>query len=501
MKFDTIIVGGGSAGAILAARLSEDTNRSILLLEAGPDYDSADETPEDIRNALTVSVTKHDWGYDAEAVPGRRMDYARGKAIGGCSSVNGCIALRAVPTDLEEWASWGNDEWTWEKSLPYFLKIENDLEFGDKDYHGSEGPTPITRFKEDELVPLQKAYLDACKERFPYVDDHNDPESTGVGPIPMNRSGNLRISTALGHLAQARGRENLTIRGNALVDRILFEGNKAVGVAIVSGGGIEAIYGENIVLSAGAVNSPTVLMRSGVGPRADLEALGIEVVLDQPNVGQHMIEHQQITVGVIPKAGVTHVDDPDVQIIVRYTNPGTTEFNNMQIYFVSRYVPESHRPISVMNVLQKPKSRGSVRLKSAHPSLPPEIVLNSYGHPDDEKIARDGVRTCWDIANSPQIQAQCEGLADSLTQEMVDDDDKLMEYIREHSGTIWHPVGTCRMGPAGDATAVVDQYCRVHGLENLRVVDGSVFPNHVSGNPNLTIYVIAERVADWMKQA
>jgi choline dehydrogenase len=316
----------------------------------------------------------------------------------------------------------------------------------------------------------------------------------------MNRHGQLRISTAIAYLGQARHRLNLTIRPHCLVNHILFEGKRAVGVEVEHDGEIQHVYGEHITLSAGTLNSPSILMRSGVGPKAELEAIGIDVLLNQPNVGSNLIEHQQITVGIVPKADITNPNDPDVQILVRYTAQGSSQFNNMQIYFVSRYVPASHRPISVMSVLQKPKCRGRVSLKSRNAHEQPVINLNSYGEPEDMRMALEGLRLCWNIANSKQVQTLSEGLADALTQEMVDNDDALWQYTRQHCATLWHPVGTCKMGPADDATAVVDQYCRVHGLEHLRVVDASVMPNHVSGNPNLTCYVIGERVADWMKQ-
>jgi choline dehydrogenase len=205
-------------------------------------------------------------------------------------------------------------------------------------------------------------------------------------------------------------------------------------------------------------------------------------------------------VGLLPKEGVTDPNDPDVQILARYTNPGSDQFNNMQLYFVSRYVEVTHRPISVMSVLQKPDCRGRVSLTTADPSVQPRIVLNSYGTESDQRIALDGVRLSWDIANSKHIQDLSTGTSDKLTQRQVDDDRLLLEYIRENSATLWHPVGTTKMGPDSDPTAVVDQYLRVKGVQNLSVVDASVMPNHVSGNPNLTCYVIAERAAEWFQQ-
>ncbi|HEV8559151.1 MAG TPA: GMC oxidoreductase [Actinophytocola sp.] len=498
MGFDHIIVGAGSAGCVLAARLSEDPARTVLLLEAGPDWPDPALLPADLANALTVSVADHDWGYDAEVVPGRRLPYARGKVTGGCSAVNGAIALRGVPGDYDEWAALGNDEWGWRRVLPYLRGIEDDQD-ADGPSHARGGPVPIVRWTERELVPFQRAYLEACLDQgFRYVSDHNDPSSTGVGPIPMNRRGGRRVSAADAYLAAARTRANLTIRPGCLVHRVLFDGVRAIGVEVESRGRLERIHGDQISLSAGAINTPALLLRSGVGAPDPLRALDIDVVLDAPNVGANLIEHQQIAVGLVPKPGVTDPNDPDVQVLVRYTAPGTARFNNMQLYFVSRYVPATHRPISVMSVLQKPDCRGQVSLTTADPHAQPSVVLNSYGTAEDQRIALDGLRLCWDIANSAPVRALSKGTVDTLTARQVDDDDALLDYLREHSATIWHPVGTCRMGPSHDPFAVVDQYLRVHGTENLTVVDASVMPTHVSANPNLTCYVIGERAAAWL---
>ncbi|MFN0146940.1 MAG: GMC family oxidoreductase [Dehalococcoidia bacterium] len=509
MKYDYVIVGAGSSGAALAARLTEDPGTSVLLLEAGPDYPDVDKTPYDLQNSFWVSVLDHDWRFKADAVAGRPIDYPRGKVTGGSSAVNAAMAIRGVPSDYDEWAAWGNDEWSWEKVLPSFRKLEDDQDQGG-DFHGKGGPVPVVRWKKEELIPLQTAFLDACLERgYPYVEDNNDPTGSGVGPIAMNRRGRLRMSTAVAYLGPNRHRLNLTIRGNCHVDRVLFEGKKAVGVELECGGELQRVYGENIVLSAGAVQSPPILWRSGVGPKEKLAALGIDCLIDQPAVGANLIDHPQAFVGMIPKEGVCSMDNPLVQILGRYTAPGSSQFNDMQLYMINHVdmtqFPElmetfgGHPMIfSIMTGLQRPNSRGAVSINTRDFRAAPVIDLHYYDDEEDMRRSLDGMRRCWEISNLPAMQEKAQGTI-ILTQEIVDDDEQLAAYIRAVSSTIFHPVGTCKMGPDTDPGAVVDQYCRVKGVEGLRVVDASIMPNIVTANTNFTCMMIGEKVADFIK--
>jgi choline dehydrogenase len=510
MEYDDIIVGGGSAGAVLAARLSEEPARRVLLLEAGPDYQTVESTPDDLRNGWRMSLRAHDWGLTAEAVPGRVIPYPRGRVVGGSSAVNAAIALRGVPADYDEWAALGNDEWSWAKVLPYFRCLEDDPE-GNGELHGRGGPIAIRRWRPDELIPTQRAFLDVCRRLgFPEVADHNHPEATGVGPFPQNRRGRLRLSVAIGYLLPARDRPNLTIRPHCLVNRILFASDRAVGVEISGEGEPEQVYGQRITLAAGAIGSPAILLRSGVGPKAALADLGIEPVADLPGVGAGLADHPVTRLLLVPKPGSCTLDTPLAQMVLRYTAPGSNEFNDMQQVLFSHVdvagiggqqaVEAVGTPLAIglPVALERPHARGRLLLASTDARDQPLIQLDFAANPQDLRRLVAGVRLAWQIAHQPEITRHMHHVA-LLTEQTMSSDDALAAYVRATVSTQFHPCGTARMGPADDPMAVVDQHCRLRTIQNLRVVDASVMPAIPRANINLTCIMIGEHVSDWMR--
>ncbi len=499
MTYDDIIVGAGSAGAVIAARLSEHPNRRVLLIEAGPDYRSIEAMPRDLLKPW-VSWRDHDWGFQAEARPGREIRLHRGKVMGGSSAVNGTIALRGVPDDFASWVALGCDQWDFASVLPWYRKLENDPEGGD--FHGRSGPVPIERPPMEAWQPLQRAFYDACRAAgFGDVRDHNLPDATGVGAWPRNRRGGDRVSTNIAYLLEIRDRPNLEIRHETLVDRVAFEGGRARGVVLAGG---ERIDARRVVLSAGAAASPAILLRSGIGPREKLDPHGIEQILTLPGVGENLIDHFGTGVQAFPAAGVEH--DPDVvtEVGLRYTAPGSDQFNDMQLAISTIWdaeqvrgltdAPRRHPSFGIGAVIQRPKTRGQLSLRSADPAEQPQLDMHYASDPEDLRRLMLGARLCWEIIHSDAVAPYVERVI-TPSAEIIESDAMLADYIRRTTSTTWHICGTARMGRPDDPLAVVDQQGRLHGLDNLSVADASIMPDIVSCNTNLTSIMIGERIA------
>jgi choline dehydrogenase len=503
MEPDTIVVGAGSAGAVIASRLTEDPARKVLLIEAGPHYASEAETPIDLLDGRKNSTRAHDWGFAFFPGEGRAATgYPRGKVTGGSSAVNTCIALRGQPYDYDEWAAKGCPEWKYEKCLPAFVRLETDLDFIDKDspIHGKDGPMLIRRARPAELVPFQRAFLEACAELgFAPCDDHNDPASTGFGPHAMNKIDGKRVSTALAYLGRAAARPNLEILPGALVRRVLTHNGRVTGVEIERGGLVESIAADRVVLSAGSIQSPAILVRSGIGPRDVLDRLGVPVVADVPAVGARLIDHPGCLIALAPLGDVASFEDPMIQTTCRFSSKGGAFPNDMQLQPLS-FLQIHGAPLllGISTVVGKPRASGRLVFTSADPRAQPEIRPNLLGDERDASDLADGIELAVRAAGTRAIQAigvpVWPGPEDLASRAAIEG------WLRLNCGSGLHPVGTVPMGDPDDPGAAVDQYGRVKGVLGLLVADASIMPTITSANTNLPTIMIGERFAEWLRE-
>ncbi|MEZ4707001.1 MAG: GMC family oxidoreductase N-terminal domain-containing protein [Caldilineaceae bacterium] len=522
MTHHTIIIGAGAAGAILAARLTEDADRSVLLLDAGPDFATLEALPEEIRYAYgrprnlwsrAFGIdTKYGWDYHATRTPlvdasvAEPMFVPRGRITGGSTAVNAMIFLRGVPEDYDDWAARGNDRWRFQELLPFFRKNERDLNF-QNEYHGNDGPILAHRFPREEWAPEHAAFYAACRAAG-YADcaDHNAPDATGVGPLAHNNVDGIRWSTNLGYLNPARGRPNLTIQADSLVHRILFEGQRAVGVLVEHRGELHEIYADEIIVSAGAIASPQLLLRSGIGPADELRKLDIALVQHLPGVGQNLRDHPQVMVTVRTKPEQPRDwRIPRLNTALTYTASGSHLRNDMILIPCSNAmtngVNDDSPPIGfwIVPSIYLAAGAGSLHLTSTDPHVQPALNYNYLVEPFDLVRLREGVRITIDLLKHSAFEEIIEARVAPTDADLATDA-ALDRWMLRTVTTSHHSSGTCKMGPASDDMAVVDQFGKVHGIANLRVADASIMPDCIRANTNVTSMVIGERVADFIQQ-
>ena len=506
-RADFIVVGAGGAGAILAARLTEDPRVHVVLVEAGPDYPDFNRLPDELKfgyaSASYVTTHGHLWDYMGQANSAQGLaPVPRGKVTGGTTAVNGQVFLRGLPSDFGDWVRKGNDQWSFNAMLPAFKRIETDLDFPDE-WHGTDGPLAIHRYRRDEWLEPQAAFVQACMTMgYEEAPDANNPAARGVSPIPFNNVGGIRASTALAYLGPARGRPNLTILAETVARRIRFDGGRAVGVEVSGPGGAAEISGTEVICCGGSIGSPHLLLLSGVGPADQLSALGVKPVVDLPGVGKHLQDHLVVDMLWFTTAryGIPPADSARVQVALRYTASGSPFEDDMQI------TPRTHPPqprsgggerfsvVSLVPTIERPVGSGEVRLRSGDPDVVPHIDFRFLDEAEDLRRLHEGARMCLELAGDGAFGSL---LADRLApaaDEIASRSD-FEQWLRRSVRTSHHHCGSCKMGPGSDPTAVVDQSGRVHGVEHLRVVDASIFPEVVRANTAATTMAVAERMA------
>jgi choline dehydrogenase len=527
METDYVVIGAGSAGCVVAARLSE-TGARVVLLEAGPrDTNPWIHVPAGVLKLLRHPVVN--WNYTAEGTAGtagRTIHWPRGKVLGGSSSINGMLYVRGNPADFDGWAQMGCRGWTFDDVLPFFRKSEHYVQGGEAEFRGQGGPLLVEDYR--TILPLTHRFVEAAQQAgFPFSADLNGRRQEGVGYSQMTRRGRFRGSTARTFLAQAKGRANLRVETEAVATRLVFEDRRCVGVAIRQRGQERVVRAaREVILSGGSVNSPQLLQISGIGPAEHLRAIGVEVLHDLPGVGANLSDHYVARVSHrVRDAMSINQLARGVRLageVARFATSGrgalTFGVTSAQVFCRSReglaspdlqllFTPASYdnarfgeleraAGMTVAICPVRPDSRGTIMARSADPLEKPVITPNYLSAPGDEQVMLAGIRFTRNIFAAPAIAQY--SVAETLPGPEIVSDEALVEHTRQYGTTIFHPVGTCKMGE--DPRAVVDSRLRVHSIGGLRVIDASVMPTLTTGNTNAPTIMIGEKGAAMIRE-